>query len=117
VEKAICGSGKRALNLPKAVTHRPAEAPLPRAAPEGHRRLTLGTSAKKASEEEGKKNHASEKAPCSPETTCQPALHQSPGLPGPPASPMQQALQQGTTTQELLENPASQECDQNRARS
>lgn len=54
VEKAICGSGKRALNLPKAVTHRPAEVPLQRGAPAGHRRPALATSAKKASEEEEK---------------------------------------------------------------
>lgn len=53
-KKAICGNGKRALNLPKAVTHRAARVPLQRGAPEGHRRPALATSAKEASEEEEK---------------------------------------------------------------
>lgn len=84
-KKAICGNGKRALNLPKAVTHRAARVPLQRGAPEGHRRPALATSAKEASEEE-EKIHAAEKAPCSPKRSCQPVLNHSSCLPGHPLS-------------------------------
>lgn len=107
VEKAVHGSGKRALNLPRAITHRPTEVPLQR----GSRGSAPSSLLQKCQRAAGK-NHAAQKAPCSPTTAPQPVLNQSSRLLGPwaPTFLMQQA---GDNHKELLENPESQECNSN----